>query len=78
MKLILSLIAAMSLSGCLATLDSKMENRLACTVAGDSLFVISEYGPVGISAKISEKDRAVVCRSAASAAAPASAASGAK
>jgi hypothetical protein len=73
--LILPLLAL--LSGCLASLDGAMENRLACTVAGDSLFMISEYGPVGISAKISEKDRAVVCRAPA-APAPAAAASGAK
>ncbi len=63
------------LSGCLATMDGKMDNRLACTVAGDKLFVVSEYGPIGISNKISDKDRAVICRAAH---APAAAASAAK
>jgi hypothetical protein len=60
--LALSLLSIPLLSGCLATFDGKLENRLACTVAGDKLMVISEYGPIGISATISEKDRAVICR----------------
>lgn len=81
MKRSLIAIAAVALSGC-STLDGKMDNRLACTVAGDMLYAISEYGPVGISAKISDKDRAVVCRApekaAPAAAAPVGAASGVK
>jgi hypothetical protein len=62
MKSLILLPLLALLSGCLATFDGKLENRLACTVAGDKLMVISEYGPIGISATISEKDRAVICR----------------
>jgi hypothetical protein len=67
MKPSLTLLALLVplLSGCLATLDGTMENRLACTVAGDKLFVVSEYGPIGISNKIADADRAVVCKPAA-------------
>lgn len=75
-RLSCALAALFALSGCATLgLDGKLDNRLVCTVAGDALYVVSEYGPVGISSRISEKDRAVVCRAAA---APAAAASGAK
>jgi hypothetical protein len=77
MKPLLLLPLLALLSGCLATFDGKLENRIVCTVAGDALYALSEYGPVGISARISEKDRAVVCKAPA-APAPAAAASGAK
>lgn len=60
MKTTLSILLLVALTGC-GTLDGKLQNRLACAVAGDQLFVISEYGPIGISSKISDKDRAVIC-----------------
>jgi hypothetical protein len=50
------------LSGCLATFDGALENRVACTVAKDAAFVVSQYGPVGITGKIAESDRAVICK----------------
>ena len=75
--LILSLLSIPLLSGCLATFDGKLENRIVCTVSGDKLYALSEYGPVGISARISDLDRAVVCKAPA-APAPAAAASAAK
>lgn len=61
MKRIASILVLLALAGC-AGLDGKLENRVACTVAGDKLYAISEYGPVGISATMSDKDRAVICR----------------
>lgn len=61
MKLALTLFAALALTGC-TTLDGKLENRIACTVAKDKAFIVSEYGPVGISATVSPKDAAVVCK----------------
>lgn len=53
--------AAGATSGC-ASLDGKLENRVVCTVAKDRAFVVSEFGPVGISSKVAEADRAVICR----------------
>lgn len=61
MKIILIALFAVLASGC-ASLDGKLENRLACSVAKDKLYAISEYGPVGLSATLSDKDRAVVCK----------------
>lgn len=58
---ILSTLAAATMTGCFAT-TGKLDNRLVCTVAGDALYMISEYGPVGISSRISEKDREKVCK----------------
>jgi outer membrane biogenesis lipoprotein LolB len=58
MKLTTTLIAALLLAGCNAT----MSNRVACTVGKDKSFLVSEYGPVGISAVIDDKDAAVICK----------------
>lgn len=59
-KLILTI--TVMLAGCNATLSGNLENRLACTVAGDKLFVVSEYGPVGVASQIADKDREKVCK----------------
>jgi hypothetical protein len=56
------LLATLLLSGCLATLDGKLENRVVCTVAKDNAYALSEYGPVSIGSRISDLDRAVICR----------------
>lgn len=55
-KLTIGLLALL-LCGCNAT----MSNRIACTVAGDKAFVVSEYGPVGLSAVIDDKDAKAIC-----------------
>ncbi len=61
MKRFLLLTASLLLlSGC--ALTGEFENRLACSVAKDELYVVSKYGPVGIASQISDKDRAVVCK----------------
>jgi hypothetical protein len=57
----LTILAALALSGC-ASLDGKLENRIACTVARDKAHVISEWGPVGLATVISPKDAAVICK----------------
>lgn len=54
-------ILAILLSGC-ATLEGKIDNRVACTVARDKAVVISEWGPIGIASMISDKDAAVICK----------------
>lgn len=56
----LGLMALLALTGC--SLTGQLENRLACSVAKDKLFVVSEYGPVGVASVISDKDRQVVCK----------------
>lgn len=57
----LAILSALALLAGCSNLTQGLENRLACTAAGDTLFAVSQYGPIGISSKISEKDRAVVC-----------------
>lgn len=73
--LILPLLAL--LSGCLATLDGKLENRVTVTLPCDRAFFASLYGPFGLTSEIDKKDVAMLCASRA-APAPAAAASGAK
>lgn len=75
--LILALLALPALSGCLAVLDGKMENRITVTLPCDRAFLASLYGPFGLTSEIDKKDVAMLpC--AGRAVAPASAASGAK
>jgi hypothetical protein len=57
----LLLFALLALSGC-STLTGQFENRLACSLANDELFIVSKYGPLGIASTISDKDRVVVCK----------------
>lgn len=56
------LTASVASTGCLATLDGKLDNRVVCTAAKDKAYALSEYGPVSIGARISELDRAVICK----------------
>lgn len=80
-RITLTILAALScaaLSGCLATFSDRFENGIYCSVAGDKLVMVSELGMgSGISMRVREQDRKVICREPA-AAAPAAAASGAK
>jgi hypothetical protein len=84
MKAPLILVAAIAtplLSGCLATFEGQIDNNLACTVARDKLFMVSEWGPVGISTKIRKADTEAVCnpkQPVPAAVAPVAAASGVK
>lgn len=60
----IALITLAALAGCgsiTSGIGAQMENRIACTAAKDKLFVVSLYGPVGISSTIAEADRAVIC-----------------
>ena len=62
MKTLLILLLSIGvLSGC-ATKPSFLENRVVCTVAQDKAFVVSQWGPVGISGEIAKQDREVICR----------------
>lgn len=57
------LLAASGVTGCATLgLDGKIDNRVTCTVAKDKAFVVSEWGPVGISSTIADADRAVICK----------------
>ncbi len=48
------------LSGCLAVLDGKLENRITTTLACDRAFFASLYGPFGITSEVDKKDLAVL------------------
>lgn len=56
---ILLIGAAVVLAGC-GTMN--LDNRVACTVAKDKGFVVSEWGPVGVSSELATQDAAVICK----------------
>jgi len=57
-----ALAACAASSGCVGTMSGvTLDNRVVCTAAGDKAFVVSEWGPVGVSAQIADQDRAVIC-----------------
>lgn len=63
MKRIALILATLALTGCASLdLEGQLENRVACTVAKDKAFTVSEYGPIGITGKIADKDAAVICK----------------
>jgi hypothetical protein len=43
------------------TAPAQLENRLVCTRKGDKVFVVSQYGPFGITTTISAEDAATLC-----------------
>ena len=53
-------IAASSLSGC-AAIAAKFENVPACSLTHDRAFVVSMYGPLGISSEVTERYAAAMC-----------------
>lgn len=55
-------IIAIALALCGCAFDGQLQNRLACTVSKDKLFVVSEYGPIGVASAIADADRAAVCK----------------
>ena len=62
-------ILAALLAGCSTV--GQFENRVVCTMAKDKAFLVSEYGPVGISAVVADADRVVICPPTPTPAAPA-------
>jgi hypothetical protein len=59
MKRVLVFFVLATLAGC-STVN--LDNRVTCTVAKDKAFFVSEWGPLGVSATISEADRAAICK----------------
>ena len=57
----LAILLTLALTGC-AFDGALLDNRLACTVAKDKLYVVSNYGPVGIASTIADADAKVVCK----------------
>jgi hypothetical protein len=57
MKLLL-LIPLFLLTGCLATFDGQLQNRVTTTLACDRAFMASLYGPIGITSEIDKRDLA--------------------
>jgi hypothetical protein len=63
-QLLCIILCGMYLAGC-ASIEQRptfLENRVVCTLAQDKAFVVSRWGPVGISSEVAEKDRAVICK----------------
>lgn len=58
----LVLLLALVLGGCAALELPEHSNRIACTLAADDAFVVSQYGPVGLTGRIHPEDRAIACK----------------
>ncbi len=59
---VLIVAAALLLSGC-ATWDyASLQNRIACTKAGDKGLVVSMWGIFGVATIIAAEDAEAVCR----------------
>lgn len=52
MKRLVVAVLALTLAGCSATFT----NRLACARGGDTAFVVSLYGPLGVASAIDSRD----------------------
>lgn len=61
MKCLIVVMLVGLLGGCATTRPEFLENRVVCTVSGKKAFVVSRWGPVGISSEIAEEDRQVIC-----------------
>lgn len=61
MKRTVIIFASLILAGC-ATFDGALDNRVTCTAAKDTAFVVSQWGPVGISSKVADADRQAICK----------------
>lgn len=62
-KLVL-FIGVILLTGCSSLdTDKYLGNRITCTVGKDKAYVISLWGPIGISSEIVKKDSEVICTS---------------
>ena len=59
MRLLSITLLACALAGC-GTMN--LDNRVACSVAKDSGFFVSLWGPVGISSTLAKQDAAVICK----------------
>ncbi len=60
MRFTLLCLSVVLLSGCASS--KLLENRLACSMDRSELYVVSKYGPIGISTEIAKADAAVVCK----------------
>lgn len=56
----LAILAALLLSGC-ATRPEMLENRLACSVNGDTAWVVSMWGAIGVASTLARRDATRVC-----------------
>jgi hypothetical protein len=60
MKNLLLVITAFSLSGC-AAIAAKFENVPVCALGHDRAFVVSMYGPFGLSSEITQRYIGAMC-----------------
>jgi hypothetical protein len=61
MKTIIAALAVLALAGCSTLPDWTLENRAACTAAGDKALVVSMWGIFGVATIIADQDAEVVC-----------------
>ncbi len=59
MKHIAFAAVLLALAGCGTA--TTFENRAVCTLDGTSAFVVSRYGPLGISSELAKADVAALC-----------------
>lgn len=50
------------LTACSFLPQQTLSNRIACTVARDQAFTVSQYGPLGLTSKIDPADGSIVCK----------------
>ncbi len=53
------LVVLLALAGC--GTSTTFENRAVCTLDRSSAFVVSRYGPLGISSELAKADVAALC-----------------
>lgn len=62
MKIAVVVLFLSCLMGCETLQQLPHANRVVCTVAKDKSFVISEWGPKGISSVIAPEDAELICK----------------
>ncbi|MEY2688197.1 MAG: hypothetical protein RL375_2395 [Pseudomonadota bacterium] len=58
--LVLALLLAPLMSGCMETFKGAFTNRVACTVAMDECLSASRWGPIAITGDVDARDTAVL------------------
>lgn len=56
------LLSLLLMTGCVTMPQGTLTNRIAVPLACDESFVVSQYGPLGLSSKIDERDHAVIAK----------------
>jgi hypothetical protein len=54
-------LSLLALSGCSSLTGATFENKLTCSAGDTEAFLVSKYGPIGISTSFSAKDSVAIC-----------------